>query len=210
MGLLSGIFGDSSKSSTSATTTENLTTNTDNRMALQDAVGVGAGGSYLSSSYSSSTDSHELNWTTADSHDMALADSHNFADSSVKVDNSVTYAADAHVLDTLAYSMPDSVKALAGYGSDVLSQMGGAVVDLNRDSMAQNARSFDAIVQAGSGMVDKIIGASVQTAQLGNQLAATAVQSFEPVQNKAADTSKYVAWGAAAVVALVVLVRGGK
>lgn len=201
MSFLTSLFGGSDTKNTS-TSTQNLTTNNDNRQALQDSIGVGAGGSYSnwSSDYSYASDSH----------DLALADSHNVLDASAHVDNSITYAADAHVLDTLAATMPDTVRALAGYGSDVLGKVGGAVVDLNRDSLAQNARSFDAVVQAGSGMVDKIINASVATAQAGTALAATAVQSFEPVQNKAADSQKYILWGIAGLAVLTVLARGVK
>ena len=103
---------------------------------------------------------------------------------------STTYAADAMVLQTLAETMPDAVKALASAGADVINRAGGAVVDLNRDSIAANTRSFDHVVNFGSQAIDKIIDASIKTSAAGNQLAAQAVASYQPAEKNNADTLK--------------------
>lgn len=116
-----------------------------------------------------------------------------------------SYSADAQVLQTLAETMPDAVKAMTSAGADVISRAGGSIVDLNRDSMAANTRSFDSVVNFGASAIDKIIDASVQTTQVGNALAAQAVASYQPAEKNNADIMKYGMYAAAAVVAVVLL-----
>lgn len=156
------------------------TQNTDRRQALQDAVSIGDGGSGSFSS-SSSTTSYDF-----------------------------SQRADAQVMQTLAQSVPDAARAIASMGQQTVASMGDAIVNLNRDSMASNRQSFDAVVNAGAAMVDKLIDASVKTTETGNALATAAVQSFTPTDNKMADSQKYALIAAAVVVAGVVLTRGGK
>lgn len=117
--------------------------------------------------------------------------------------------ADAEVLKTLAGGIPDAVRAMTSAGADVIARAGGAVVDMNRDSVAANTKAFDHVVDFGSNAIDKIINASVQTAANGNALAAAAVQSFKPAENSNADALK---WGliAAAGIAAAVVLRGSK
>lgn len=153
------------------------TTNEDNRMALQDSVAIGEGGhgSFSSSNSTSNT----------------------YVDQSQR--------ADTEVLKTLASSMPDAVKALASAGADVINKAGGAVVDLNRDSVTQNRMAFDAVVNFGAASVDKLIDASVKTTNAGTQLAAAAVQSFQPSENAQNDAMKWGLIAAAGLCAVVVL-----
>jgi hypothetical protein len=136
---------------------------------------------------------------------------HAYSDSSVRNTDShaVTYAADAMVLQTLASDMPDAMKAMLGAGADVINRAGGAVVNLNRDSIAANTASFDSVVNFGAGAIDKIINASIQTSKIGNDLAAQAVASYQPDSKNNADTAKYAMYAAAGLVALV-LINGKK
>ena len=159
-----------------------ITTNTDRRMALQDGVVLGDG---------------------------ATAGSISRYDSTTSNDNSVTYAADAMVLQTLAETMPDAVRAMTNAGADVISRAGGAVVNLNRDSINANSQSFDSVVNFGARAIDRIIDASVSTTKVGNSLAAQAVASFQPAEKNNADTMKYAMFAAAGLVA-VVLLKGAK
>lgn len=130
-------------------------------------------------------------------------------------------SADAQVLQTLANSMPDAVKALSSAGADVIQRAGGAVVDMNRDSIAANSKSFDSVVNFGADAIDKLIEASVKTAETGNALAAQAVQTgnnlagqavsaFKPSENSNADALKWGLIAAAGVAAAVVLSKVGK
>lgn len=166
------------KGGSSTATGNPVTTNTDRRMALSDAVALGDG---------------------------AMAGDITRINSTSNVDNSVTYAADAMVLQTLAGTMPDAVRAMTSAGADVIKSAGGSIVDMNRDSLAANSRSFDSVVDFGSRAIDRIIDASVKTAQVGNDLAAQAVASYQPDAKNSADTMKYGMYAAAALVAVVIL-----
>lgn len=114
---------------------------------------------------------------------------------------SITYAADAEVLNTLAQTMPDAVRAISQMGATVLRDMGGAVVDLNADSLEQNRRMFDATTQRGADMVDGVINSMAQ----GFGLAQQAINKFQPTDNANADIGKYAMLAAAAVAAAVLL-----
>lgn len=119
--------------------------------------------------------------------------------------NSTTYAADAAVLESIAYSMPDAVKALTQAGATVVRDSGGAVVDLLKDSAAQNSKTWDLTLQTGAAIVDK----AIDSIQAGYGLADKAIEKFQPVENSNADIGKY-AMLAAAAVAAAVLLNGGK
>lgn len=121
--------------------------------------------------------------------------------SSVVNNQSITYSADAEVLNTIAQSMPDAVKALSQMGATVLRDVGGAVVDLNADSMEQNRRAWDATTQRGADMVDSVIDSMAQ----GFGLASKAIDKFQPTDNANADIGKYAMLAVAAVAAAVLL-----
>lgn len=96
------------------------------------------------------------------------------------------------------FNDPDAVKAIAQAGADVLQNVGGAVVDLNRDSIAAQTKSFDALVKGGVELVDKVIGANMAQAE-------RVVSAYKPVDGANADVAKWgtVAAGAAVVAALL-------
>lgn len=167
----------------SSTANSPTTTNTDRRMALSDAVALGDGAS-----------AGNISRTNYDSTSYA--------------DNSTTYAADAMVLQTLAANMPDAVRAMTSAGADVIKSAGGSIVNLNRDSLNANSKSFDSVVNFGALAIDKLIDASVKTTEVGNTLAAQAVASFQPAEKNEADTMKYGMFAAAALVAVVMLNKG--
>ena len=182
MGLLSSIFGSSSKTTNTAGP---VTTNTDRRQALSDAVSIGDGASVGGDVTRNNPEFTSLN------------------------DYSVVYAADAEVLKTLSGTLTDAVKFMTSAGTEVINRAGGSIVNLNRDSIAANTKSFDSVVQFGASAIDKIIDASVKTSQIGNDLAAQAVASYQPDSKNNADTAKYAMYAAAGLVALV-LINGKK
>ncbi len=105
---------------------------------------------------------------------------------------STTYAADAQVLQTLAENMPDAVRAMASAGADVIKSAGGSIVDMNRDSVAANSKSFDSVVSLGAAAVDKLIDASTG-------LADKAIGAYQPPEKSNADALK---WGLIAAVGI--------
>lgn len=114
-------------------------------------------------------------------------------------------AADAHVLETLADSLPDAVRFMAASGADVINNVGGAVVDLNRDSLKANSASFDHVLEFGANAVDKLIDASTKTNAAGVALAGAALQNYAPDPAKDAQIQKWAIVAAAGVVAIVML-----
>jgi hypothetical protein len=165
-------------SSTSASQTDTTTvTNTDRRAVLEGSTMVGDGG-FASLNTNTSTNTSSV---------------YNLE------------AADAGVLDTLARNIPDAVKAVTSASADTFAKMGGAIVDLNRDSIAANTKNVDTVLNAGAEMVDKLIDGM----SAGYGLASEAVSSFKPVENSNADIGKY-AMLAAAAVAAAVLLKGSK
>lgn len=186
------------KGGSSTSTGNPITTNTDRRQALSDAVSVGDG-SFVGGDVTRNTyDSTGYSYSDASSQSTAFTD------------NSVTYAADAQVLQTLAGTLPDAVNFMVNAGADVINRAGGSVVDLNRDSIAANSQSFDRVVDFGSAAIDRIIDASVKTSQIGNDLAAQAVASYQPDAKNSADTAKYAMYAAAGLVTLVLINNGKK
>lgn len=202
-GLHRACKGGSSNDQTSSNAT--TTTNNDLRAVLgENSQYLGAGASSMSSS-----------WSNANTSTNVAYDDHSWSDDSTRIvsnDNSVTYSADAEVLKTFAQSMPDAVKFLARAGVDLIDNAGGAIVDMNRDSIKANSMAWDSTLETGASMVDNMINkisAAYTTAgaNIGQSygLAAKAIESFTPTENKNADIGKYAMLAAAAVCAVVLL-----
>lgn len=153
------------------------------------------GGSSMSMATATSTENTDRRAVLDDS--VAVGDGSN----STVNNQSITYAADAEVLNTLAQTMPDAVRAISQMGATVLRDMGGAVVDLNADSLAQNRQAWDMTTQRGAQMVDSVIDSMAQ----GFGLASKAIDKFQPTDNANADIGKYAMLAAAAVAAAVLL-----
>jgi hypothetical protein len=164
--------------------TATTTNNTDRRSVLSDAVMVGDGASA------------SLNTTT----------------NTTTVDNSVTYSADAEVLKYLAQAVPDAAVALGQQSATTLRDMGGSIVNLNRDSLTANTKAFDSVIDFGSSAIDKQIemmaasmGIAANNVKAGTDLASKAIDAFTPTENKNADIGKYAMIAAACVAVAVLL-----
>lgn len=117
-----------------------------------------------------------------------------------------TSQADAEVMQTLASNIPDAMRALGQAGATIIKDAGGAVVDLNKDSVAANSKAWDATLQAGVSIVDK----AIESMQAGYGLADKAIEKFQPTDNANADIGKYAMLAAAAVAAAVLLSKDKK
>lgn len=100
--------------------------------------------------------------------------------------------------NTVNVNSTDAVNAIAKLGTDTIAKTGEAVTKLNETSMATNAAAWDRTVTVGAQLVDKLIDS---TTQLGT----TAIDKFQPAENKASDTSLKLGMIAAAAVAATVL-----
>ncbi|MDT7522034.1 hypothetical protein RAE21_06360 [Rhodoferax sp. TBRC 17198] len=100
--------------------------------------------------------------------------------------------------NTVNVNSTDAVQTVANMGADTLKNIGGAIVELNKTTTATQATSWDNTVNAGAKLIDKLIDKSTTTAE-------AAINSFQPAENKANDTSLKLGMIAAAGVAAVVI-----
>lgn len=119
---------------------------------------------------------------------------------STSYSNTYTEQADAAVLQTLAQTIPDAAVALGQLSATTLRDVGGAVVDLNKDSLAANTKAWDSTLAHSAALID------AQQAQIeaGFGLAAKVVDKFQPTDNANADIGKY-AMIAVGLVAVAVI-----
>ncbi len=96
------------------------------------------------------------------------------------------------------FNSSDAVKAIAQLGTEAIAKTGAAVVELNQSSIDANVTAWDKTVTAGAALVDKLIDASTT-------LGTSAIDKFQPAENKAQDTSLKLGMIAAAGVAATLL-----
>lgn len=99
----------------------------------------------------------------------------------------------------------DAVIAMADMGADIIKSSGAAVVELQKNAGAQNADAWQATMDAGAKIVEKLIDQAGQ----GFGLAEKVVDSFTPNENKNTDAIKTAAI-AAGVIGLGALFLNGK
>ena len=143
----------------------------------------------------------------------------NSATSTNQEDNRVTAGAiglSGSSVGSLNYNDPDVVKAIASMGADTIARTGAAVVQLSQAGMDSNVEAWDATVNAGARLVDRLIDASTeqikaghksveQIAEKGFGISQAAISNFQPAENKASDTSLKLGMIAAAGVAATLL-----
>lgn len=174
--------GEDNDTTQGATTTTN---NTDRRVAVQDGVVVGDGGSYSSST--SYQDARSSFWQDASSTVFQDARS-----TSTQInDNS---------------NSSDAVIAMADMGADVIKSSGGAVVDLYKNAGAQNTAMWDRTLTEGGRLVDRLIDKAGE----GFGLAEKVVDSFQPNENKNTDAIKTAAIAAGVIGLGALFLRGNK
>ena len=101
------------------------------------------------------------------------------------------------------YNSTDAVNAIAQLGADTIAKTGEAIVNLGKSTSEANATAWDATVKAGATLVDKLIERSTG-------LAERAIDSYQPPENKANDTSLKLGMIAAAGVAATILLSKTK
>lgn len=105
--------------------------------------------------------------------------------------------------NTVSYNDTDAVKAIAQMGAEAIAKTGAAVVELSQSTTAANSTSWDKTLQASAALVDKLIDRSTGLAQ-------TAMDSYQPSENKTQDTSLKLGMIAAAGVAATILLSKTK
>ena len=103
--------------------------------------------------------------------------------------------------NTVSYNSTDAVQAIAQLGSDTFKNMGESIVQLNATSTENNALAWDKTLTTSAALIDRLIDGASES----YGLAATAINKFQPTENKAQDSMKYGLIAAAAVGAALIL-----
>lgn len=105
--------------------------------------------------------------------------------------------------NSVSVNSSDAIKAIAAMGADTIAKSGAAVVELNQASLDANVTAWDKTVTAGAALVDKLIDAS-------SGIANSAIDKYQPAENKAQETSLKLGMIAAAAVAATMLLNKTK
>ena len=191
-----------------------------------------------SRSYSTSTaDSHNSQISATDSSSRSYADSHNSSisatdsssrsyvdsrsnsttdsghnDYSTYTANNVDAAAvskyNADLLRGISSDQSDAVKAVSQMQLQGLEHLGGAFTDLSSLASNNQAAAWTHTVDAGSELLGRVVDASNKNADATRLVAQAAISSYQPSDNKTADTFKYGLIAAAVLGAIVLMTKG--
>lgn len=101
---------------------------------------------------------------------------------------------------------PDVVKAIAKMGGDVLRQLGGSIVDINKTATDNNRHALDVTMNASGRLLDSL----TENLAKGFTLADKTISAFQPTENKSVDTMKYLGFAVVGVAAVAILLLGKK
>ena len=194
MGFLSSLFGSSNKSSAVATTTSSSTNQADNRVVLgNDALQVGASGSYSAASDSNNSSSFLVNDSS----------SRDYRTSYVGTDGGAVQIAkfNADLLSSVSENQGDTVRLLAQMGADGISRQAGAATDLFATSSTAASAAWGHTIDKSAELIDSLLSTAQGTVAGANAVATKAVDSFTPTANKQADAFKYAAIAAGVLIA---------
>lgn len=104
-----------------------------------------------------------------------------------------SYASSTYIQDNSNSS--DAVVAMTDMGADIIRSSGAAVVELQKNAGAQNADAWEATMDAGARIVEKLIDKAGE----GFGLAEKVVDSFQPNENKNTDAIKTAAIAAGVI-----------
>ncbi len=168
-------MGGKSKSATTSNTS-----NQDNRIAVQDGIGVGAGGSFFAQDNSQETNVFTDSRTFSDSRSNTFSDSRSFDYSDDSVTNITTLDAGA-------------IASALGFGSDTASGAFGLTGKATTDALGFGAQALG----FGSSTVNRALGmVELSNASLGDglgRLLDTAENLFTQNQGLIGQTQKAVA-----------------
>lgn len=100
----------------------------------------------------------------------------------------------------------DAVRALAGMGNDTIRAMGASVTGLFDRAGSNTAQAWSHTLDASQQLMADMLDRAGSTADTAGRLAQAAIASYQPADNKQADTSLRLGMlAAAAVAALVIL-----
>ena len=112
----------------------------------------------------------------------------------------------AQFMGAAAGQQTDAVKTIAAMGADGIRRMGESVTDLYGQAGSNTAQAWSHTLDASQALMAKVLDQAGSTSSAAGRLAEVAISSYQPAENKQADTSLRLGMLAAAAVAALVLV----
>jgi hypothetical protein len=95
----------------------------------------------------------------------------------------------------------DVVRAIAELNTETFRDLGGAIVDLQATASDSNLQAWDATLEAGSALVDRILDQTQGLAEAGASLGQSAISAYQPNENKNAQVVLWLGLAVAAAIA---------
>lgn len=204
MGLLSRLFGGSSKSSTSSadSSTKSTTQQFDNRVVLgNDALQVGAGAEYTRDSNNTTVTRNQTSFEVNDSSSRDYSN-RSVTNNTTTDGGSVEIARfNSELLRSVSENQGDTVRLLASMGADGISKQAGAATDLFATAAENSTKSWTHTIDKSADLIDRLLMTAQGTIAGANAVATKAVDSFTPTANKQADAFKWAAIAAGVLIA---------
>jgi hypothetical protein len=101
----------------------------------------------------------------------------------------------------------DVVRAIAELNTETFRDLGGAIVDLQATASDSNLQAWDATLEAGSALVDRILDQTQGLAEAGASLGQSAISAYQPNENKNAQVVLWLGVAVAAAIAAATIFR---
>ena len=112
----------------------------------------------------------------------------------------------AEFMGAAAGQQSDAVKTIAQLGTEGIRRMGESVTDLYGQAGSNTAQAWSHTLDASQALMARVLDQAGSTSSAAGRLAEVAIGSYQPSENKQADTSLRLGMLAAAAVAALVLV----
>lgn len=107
------------------------------------------------------------------------------------------------LLADFAGDQTDAIRAIAQMQASGVNAIGGAFTDVASLASNNTARAWTHTIDAGAELLGRVVDATRQSSDSARLVAQAAIASYQPAENKQADTLKYTAIAAAAAIALI-------
>ena len=111
----------------------------------------------------------------------------------------------AQLLGAVNEQNTDAVRFISQLGADGIRAMGGSATDLYSRAGSNSLQAWDRTLEASEGILARVLDSSARTTDAAKVIAQSAIGSFQPSENKSADTFKLAAIAAAALGLVFIL-----
>lgn len=154
----------------------------------------------------SSVDSHDTSTTYTDQSSVSIvgADALGITQANAELMRTIS-SNQADMVRDVSASETDAMKAVAAFGADGFSELRAAFTNVSTTAANNAAAAWTHTVDASAELMDRLAAATSQSNDSARMVAQAAIASYQPSENKSADTFKYAAIAGAVVVALALM-----